>query len=188
MKTKNVVVTFGRFQPPTLGHEHLAKVMFKLATEQKADCYIVVSASEGIENPLDLRTRIKFLKRFFPFLTVMGADESLAGIFQVIKHFGERGYDNVSVVVGSDQTDRLPRLRQYIDHEDPSKRLKIKTLEVVSAGIRNPDSDGVEGISGTKMRHAVRVDDYPTFRKGLPRVAKEADAKALYTALRKRYT
>lgn len=188
MKTKNVVVTFGRFQPPTLGHEHLAKVMFQLATDQKADCYMVASASSGPENPLDLKTRVKFLKKFFPFLTVMGADESLGGIFQVIKHFGERGYETVHVVVGSDQTDRLPRLRQYIDHEDPQRRLKIKYLEVVSAGIRDPDSSGVEGMSGTKMRHAVRLDDYQTFRKGLPKVAKEADAKALYAALRKRHT
>lgn len=178
-KTTKAVLVFGRFQPPTKGHEKLIDVLVKTAVEVGGEPFVVPSPTKGDKDPLSLNTRLRVLERFFPNTNVVW-HEGVKDVFTAIQNFGSIGYTDIYLVGGSDRVESFQKLVRYIDHPDATKRLPIKSLTVVNAGHRDPDSDGVEGMSATKMRELAISQDFDAFSAGLPSRSNPHFAKMLY--------
>ena len=173
-----ISLTFGRFNPPTTGHEALIK---KVAA-QKGDYRIYPSRSvDPKKNPLDTGTKIKFMKQSYPkHSDNIINNEEMKTIFDVLTTIAGEGYSEVNIVVGGDRVSEFNSLATKYN----GKLYDFKKINVVSAGDRDPDADGVEGMSASKMRKAVVDDDYEAFRKGTPSNLDDGDTTALFNAVR----
>ncbi len=183
---KSIVFTFGRFQPPTSGHERLVDKVVSVARKFGAEAAVYLSPSEGGQkNPLPLKDKEKYMKSFFGRSVDIYADSKFNNPFYVMKNLSDQGYKKVYLVVGSDRVSELKKnISKYIGHSDKSKSFDFTEFDVVSAGERDPDSEGVGGMSASKMRAAVVEGDYAAFKSGLPSTANSRSAKSLYDKLR----
>lgn len=183
---KSIVFTFGRFQPPTSGHEKLIDKVVSVARKVGAEAAVYLSPSEGGQkNPLPLKDKEKYMKSFFGRSVDIYADSKFNNPFYVMKNLSDRGYKKVYLVVGSDRVSELKKgVTKYIEHHDKSKSFEFTEFEVVSAGQRDPDSGGVKGMSASKMRNAVVEGDFSAFKSGLPSTANNRIAKSIYDNLR----
>ena len=160
----SIAFTFGRFNPPTIGHEKLVDA----AKNAGASNYrVYVSQSQDPKkNPLHSDQKLGYLKTMFP-----GVKFQLAGTFlKIVTDLYDEGWKNVVLVVGSDRVADFERLlNDYNGGEDkPHGYYNFDSIEVKSAGQRDPDAEGAEGMSASKMRVAATEDDYNSFKKGLP--------------------
>lgn len=176
-----LTVTFGRFNPPTIGHEKLLNVVGKVAN--KGDYKIYPSRSnDPKKNPLDPDTKISFMRKMYPKHSErIVNDDAARSIFDVLKKAYEDGYSGVNIVVGSDRKSEFEKLASKYNGE----LYNFAELNIVSAGDRDPDSDDVTGISASKLRKAAADGDYEMFKKGMPKTLDQNDIKKLFTQLRK---
>jgi hypothetical protein len=175
-----LTVAFGRFNPPTVGHEKLLKAARKAATG--GDLKIYPSRTQDPKkNPLDPDMKISFMKKMFPdFEENIINDPEMKSIFDVLVAANESGYANVNIVVGSDRQSEFENLAQKYNGE----LYEFDLIRVISAGVRDADAEGVEGMSASKMRKAVIEDDFDSFRRGTPKTLDDGDTKALFDAVR----
>lgn len=185
MEKKVAVVAFGRFQPPTTGHEKMIRHVAGLAHRLGGDAHVFPSPSHGDGNPLEHSKKVGYLKSMFPYVNV-SHDKKIASPFHAMKHLSDKGYTHVHLVAGGDRVSEYEgAIRKYIKHPDPKKSFNFDHFEVVNAGHRDPKASGVTGMSGTKMRHAVSTGDYKTFKSGLPSRADGKTARSLWHDLRR---
>lgn len=178
MSEKSATFTFGRFSPPTTGHQKLVNAVHAHAKEHGADHFVFPSHShDPKKNPLPHHEKVDFMRKVFPKTNVV-SDEHVRTAIDAVKHLHKKGYKKVTMVVGSDRVDHFHRLL----HAYNGKEYHIPHLEVKSAGHRDPDAEGVEGMSASKMREHAAKKDFKSFREGVP-VKKHA--KELYTAVRR---
>ncbi len=182
-ETKAIVVTFGRFQPPTIGHKKLIDAVVGVARKERAEHRIYPSRSnDKKKNPLQPKDKVRFMKKMFKGANIID-DDSIKNPFAMMKQLSDEGYKKVILVVGGDRVSAFDKqIRPYIGHKDPKKRYDFDEFKVVSAGERDPDAEGVEGMSASKMRAAVEAGDFESFQGG---VGNKAVAKQLYNALKK---
>jgi hypothetical protein len=175
-----LTVVFGRFNPPTVGHEKLLKSAKRIAAG--GDVKIYPSRSQDPKkNPLDPNTKVSYMKKMFPeFEESIINDEEMKTIFNVLVTANEDGYTNVNIVVGSDRQAEFENLAQKYNGE----LYDFDLIRVVSAGVRDADAEGVEGMSASKMRKAVIDDDFKSFRSGTPKNLNDAETQALFNAVR----
>ena len=175
-----LTVAFGRFNPPTVGHEKLLKSARKAATG--GDLKIYPSRTQDPKkNPLDPDMKISFMKKMFPdFEENIINDDEMKSIFNVLTTASEQGYKNVNIVVGSDRQAEFENLAQKYNGE----LYDFDLIRVISAGVRDADAEGVEGMSASKMRKAVMDDDFDSFRRGTPKKLDDGDTQALFDAVR----
>jgi hypothetical protein len=175
-----LTVAFGRFNPPTVGHEKLLKAARKASTG--GDLKIYPSRTQDPKkNPLDPDMKISFMKKMFPdFEENIINDDEMKSIFNVLIAASEAGYANVNIVVGSDRQAEFENLAQKYNGD----LYDFDLIRVISAGVRDADSEGVAGMSASKMRKAVMDDDFDSFRKGTPKSLDDGDARALFDAVR----
>ena len=179
-----IVITFGRFNPPHVGHEKLINRVADEAHSTGADYMIYPSHSnDPKKNPLDFGTKLNAMQHMFPSHASNIANDPQNGrnIFDVLKNLHAQGYDNVKVVVGDDRVKEFTNMTSKYN----GKTYNFGKLDVVSAGERDPDSDDVEGMSASKMRKAAMENDYDAFKKGLPKDMASKEAKAIYMQLRR---
>jgi hypothetical protein len=175
---KTVVCTFGRMNPPTIGHQLLIDKIVALATKEKGEPVLFLSKSQDKKkNPLGFKDKVAFAKKFFPKVSVPDVDTIKTPI-NALTWLSSKGVEKVIMVVGSDRVSSFQSFQKY-----NGKDFDLKEYLVVSAGDRDPDADDATGMSASKMRGFVKVGDYNSFRKGLPRAASETDAKKLYKLL-----
>jgi hypothetical protein len=173
-----VVVSFGRMNPMTNGHEKLADKIKTEAKKRNADAKLYLSHSTNPKkDPLDFKTKVKFAKKAFG---PMVQNSVARTIIEVAKELSGK-YDDLIVVVGSD---RIPEFKTLLNKYN-GKDFTFKTIEVVSAGERDPDAEGVSGMSGSKMRGFVTSDDFNSFKQGVPSKLSDSDAKALFDAVKR---
>jgi hypothetical protein len=173
-----VVVSFGRMNPMTNGHEKLADKIKAEAKKRNADAKLYLSHSTNPKkDPLDFKTKVKFAKKAFG---PMVQNSVARTIIEVAKELTGK-YDDLIVVVGSD---RIPEFKALLNKYN-GKDFTFKTIEVVSAGERDPDAEGVSGMSGSKMRGFVTSDDFNSFKQGVPSKLSDSDAKALFDAVKR---
>lgn len=170
-KTKTAVFTYGRFNPPTIGHELLID---KLATEgnkYKANLIAIFPtySQDNKRNPLSFDEKVNVLKSFIPKnVQVLPGGTTLFG---VLKFLSNQGYTHVIQLAGSD---RIPEYKKIVDtyNTKPDKKgeilFTIPKYEFVNAGQRDPDAEGAAGMSATKVREAAVNNDYKTFEAGTP--------------------
>lgn len=133
------------------------------------------------KNPLDPDMKISFMKKMFPdFEDNIINDDEMRSIFNVLTLADEQGYRSVNIVVGSDRQAEFENLAQKYNGE----LYDFDLIRVISAGVRDADADGVEGMSASKMRKAVIDDDFESFRKGTPKELDDGDTTALFDAVR----
>jgi hypothetical protein len=176
-----LTVAFGRFNPPTVGHEKLLKSARKVS--EGGDLKIYPSRTQDPKkNPLDPDMKISFMKKMFPdFEENIINDGEMKSIFNVLIAAAESGYANVNIVVGSDRQAEFENLAQKYNGD----LYDFDLIRVVSAGVRDADAEGVSGMSASKMRKAVMDDDFESFRKGTPKTLDDGDARSLFDAVRR---
>ena len=176
---KTAVMAFGRFNPPTVGHEKLIHKVEDVASDHKGTAHIVASHSQGTaKDPLDQDTKLNYLHSIAKADTaVTGSSKASPTIFHAAAKLYKQGHKHLVVVAGSDRVNQYKQdLEKYNDgHQYPHGSYKFKSIKVVSAGQRDPDAEGVEGMSGTKMREHAKAGRIGQFRKGLPDVLKSHD-------------
>lgn len=170
-RIKQVVLTFGRFQPPTIGHE---KLINKVASLAKGNDYRIYTSQTHDEkqNPLSYSDKIKFLRKMFPkHGRNIIEDPSIKDIFGALVKLHKQGYTKAIMVVGIDRVDEFARLiNKYNGVEAKHGLYDFRDgLQVVSSGDRDPDSEDIEGMSASKMRAAAADNNMDAFSKGLPK-------------------
>lgn len=180
LPSKSVVFAFGRFNPPTIGHELLFKAIKKIAQSHGADHVIYASRTQDKKkNPLPVARKIHYLNLMFPGVHFVAANEEIRTFMEAAKLLNKK-YKNIIMVAGSDRVQEYTKLLNNYN----GKEFKFDTIQVISAGERDPDSDDATGMSASKMRAAASKGDYTTFKKGLPNSIREIDGKLLMNELR----
>ena len=181
-KTKGTLtVAFGRFNPPTTGHEKLLNQVAKSSDEN--DYIIVPSRSQDAKkNPLDPDSKVSVMRQMFPkHSEKIVNDPANRTIFDVLKKAHNDGYSGVRVVGGADRQKEFDKLVNNYN----GKLYQFDKVEVVSAGDRDPDADDVTGMSASKQRKAAAEGDIKSFMKGIPSSMEKKAAEQLYKNIRK---
>jgi len=182
-KTKGTLtVAFGRFNPPHLGHLQLMDTAALSAEAEGSDYMIVPSRSQDPKkNPLDPDTKVSIMRSMFPQHSErISNDTSTRTIFDVLKKAHNDGYANVRIVGGADRVKEFNKLANDYN----GNLYAFDNIEVVSAGDRDPDSEGVEGLSASRMRLAAAEGDFKTFRAGMPPEMRPKDVRAIFDTVR----
>ena len=181
-KTKGTLtVAFGRFNPPTTGHE---KLLNQVAKSSDEDDYIIVPSrsQDAKKNPLDADSKVGVMRQMFPkHSEKIVNDPANRTIFDVLKKAHNDGYAGVRVVGGADRQKEFDKLVNTYN----GKLYKFDKVEVVSAGDRDPDADDVTGMSASKQRKAAAEGDLKSFMKGIPSTMEKKAAEDLYKNIRK---
>lgn len=164
---RTAVMAFGRMNPPTIGHAKLVEKVKSLP----GDPYIFLSQSQKPKtDPLSFEDKLRYAKFFFPSVSI--GHPEVKTIMQALEKVSQLGYDNLIYVAGSDRVaDFEALINKYNGQPDKNGNVayNFKTIKVVSAGERDPDADGAEGMSASKMRAAAASGDVESFRQGVPR-------------------
>jgi hypothetical protein len=175
-----LTVVFGRFNPPTVGHEKLLKSAKRISTGGAIKIY-PSRTQDPKKNPLDANTKVSYMRKMFPeFGEAIINDPDMKSIFDVLVNADKDGYSNVNIVVGSDRQAEFENLSQKYNND----LYQFDLIRVVSAGVRDADAEGIEGMSASKMRKAVMDDDFASFRKGTPKTLDDGDTQNLFNAVR----
>ena len=161
---KKVYVTFGRLNPPTIGHEKLLQAVQSKAGSD--DWWIVTSQSVNQKtDPLPYKTKVELIQKMFPWAADNIDDTACCKTpIDVMKHLMMKGYSDVVLVVGSDRMGSM----KFVQNYNRSDEYSFNTLEIESAGERDPDADGAAGMSASKMREAAKEVKTTEFIKGIP--------------------
>jgi len=184
--TKEVTFVFGRFNPPTIGHEKLFDSLKKLSRGGAYRIYASKS-QDPKKNPLTFKDKVKFMRKLFPkHGRAIMADADVRTVLDIAVKLYDQGFTKVSMVAGSDRVKEFETLLNKYNGE--SSRHGFYQFEgvikVLSAGERDPDAEGVSGMSASKMRLAASQGDVNTFAKGIPSSNAQA-VNDLYLAIRK---
>ena len=180
-ESETLTVGFGRFNPPTVGHEKLLNHIKKVAADGEYRIYPSHS-QDAKKNPLDSETKVGYMRKMYPdHSSSIVHDTGMKTIFDVLKGAHQQGYKNVNIVVGADRLQEFEKLANKYN----GSLYSFETINVVSAGERDPDAEGVEGMSASKLRKHAKEGDFETFSKGVPKALGEKDARKLYNTVRK---
>lgn len=180
LPSKTVVFAFGRFNPPTTGHELLIKAVKKLAEKNKAAHVIYASKTQNNKkDPLSVDKKIQYLNLLFPNTNFIAATQEVASFIQAAEQLNKK-YKNIIMVAGSD---RVPEYTRILNTYN-GKNFNFDSIQVISAGERDPDADNATGMSATKMRAAASKGEFNEFKKGLPSHIRDIDARRLMNDVR----
>lgn len=185
-KDKHIVTAFGRVNPPTAGHEKLFNHVKSVADREGAHHDIRVSHSnDPKKNPLTQDQKLHHVRKMFPKHNFSGSSKESPSFMTHLKELHGKGYTHVTFVAGSD---RVPEYQKLVDkYNKPEKEggeFHFKRINVVSAGHRDPDAEGTEGVSASKMRDHAKEGNYHSFKAGLPKHVSHEHAQELYNHTR----
>ena len=176
---KRVVFAWGRFNPPTIGHEKLLQAVERIAAGDDFFIY-PTHTQDKKKNPLDSKTKADLMKKMFPSMSSnIVYEPNTKTIIQALQ--GLQGtYHDCVLVCGSDRVQSYDKMISKYNGIEYT----FRNLEVVSAGERDPDADGAEGMSASKMRAAAVQSDFNSFRAGMPRTISDRDCRELMDKIR----
>ena len=181
-KTKGTLtIAFGRFNPPTTGHE---KLLDNVASSSDKDDYIIVPSrsQDKKKNPLDANMKVSMMQKMFPkHKDKIVNDDSNRTIFDVLKKAHTDGYSGVRIVGGADRQKEFDKLVNTYN----GKMYQFDNVEVRSAGDRDPDGEGIEGMSASKQRKYAADNDFKGFLQGVPSAMNKEMAKQLFSNIRR---
>ena len=179
-KGNTLVFAFGRFNPPTVGHGKLMSKVITEARKNNANNIVYASAStDKRSNPLDVKIKVKFMKKMFPANKIQAAGGNQRTFIEVLKFYNKM-YGNIIMIAGSDRVSEFQKLTDKYN----GKEYNFKSIKVVSSGERDPDAEGITGMSASKMREMAKNGDAKNFKKGVPNLS-DSDASELFNAVRK---
>ena len=184
---ETAVFGFGRFNPSTIGHE---AVIEKIASVAKGNPFFIYpSHTTGPKDPLKHSLKIAWMRKMFPkYKKNIIVDNKAKTVINIAEKLYKDGYKNLILVAGSDRVKEFDTLLQrYNDAPDKkgNQLFKFDSVKVVSAGERDPDADGVAGMSASKLRKAASDGKFDDFKKGIPNTLNDADKKKYYFDVRK---
>ena len=183
---KQVFFTFGRMNPPTIGHE---KLLDKLAQSSRGSSYRVYlsQSQDNKKNPLPYVEKVKIARKMFPrHARSIMLNKKVKTIFEALTTIYNEGFANINMVVGSDRVSEFDILiNRYNGKKGKHGFYNFRKINVISAGQRDPDAEGTSGASATKQREAAKSNDFTTFAQGLPKKVSNADAKRIFNSVRK---
>lgn len=180
------VMAFGRMNPPTTGHAALVDKMHEVAKQHKASHVLVASHTQDKKkNPLSGEEKVKHLKRYFPDTHIELASKEHPTFLQHAAKLHKQGVTHLHMIAGSDRVKEYhEKLHQY-NGTGEGKLYSFKHITVHSAGHRDPDAEGTEGMSASKMREHAASNNYKEFKKGIPKHVSSEHAKELFHDTRK---
>ena len=181
-KTRGTLtIGFGRFNPPTAGHE---KLLSKISDTAEGGEYTIYPSHsvDPQKNPLDTEDKVLFMKKLFPdHSNNIVYDPAIRTIFDALAHADTQGYSSINIVVGADRQKEF----EGIANKYNGQLYNFDAINVISAGERDPDAEGVEGMSASKLRALAADGDFEAFKKGLPKAAKGVVARELFNTVQK---
>ena len=191
-ENNTVYFTFGRMNPPTIGHEKLLDTLSEQSGNASYRVYLSHSSGSksktGVnKDPLVYENKIKYARKAFPkHARSIIVSETIKNPFDALVELYNQGYKKVVMVAGSDRVDEFTtRLNLYNGVEGRHGFYNFKEgVKVVSAGVRDADAEGTEGASGTKMREYATDGDFRSFSQYLPEGLNNTEAKKLFNEVR----
>ena len=179
------VFTLGRFNPPTTGHEKLIKKLDSVAKQNGSQMYVYPTHSnDPAKNPLPHGLKVAYMKKMYKKYAKNIQISKARNVFEVAKVLFDKGHKSIIMVVGSDRVTEFTKLlEKYNGTKSTHGFYEFDNIQVVSAGERDPDAEGVSGMSASKMRAAAADGDKDSFLQGVPSSFKDGDK--LYSDVRK---
>ena len=183
---KTVYFTFGRLNPPTMGHEMLLNKLAKAAGRNPYKIYLSKS-NDPKKNPLSYNDKIKFARKMFPkHARQIIKDNNIKTVMDIASALFKEGYVNVVMAVDGPRSREFDvLLNKYNGVKGRHGFYNFKSIKFVNVGERNDSSEGIDGVSATKQRNAAKNNDFVAFTQGLPKSMSNQDAKQLFNAVRK---
>ena len=187
-KGDTAIFTFGRFNPPTLGHEKLVIAVANVARREGGEYFVYPSHSQDSKkNPLDQTTKVRYMKKMFPKHKENIIISTGKTALEIASELHDKKYTNLVMVVGSDRVKEFQSMLDRYNGDETKAHgfYDFDTIKVVSAGERDPDAEGVSGMSASKMRQSAVEGDFKTFRSGIPSSLNDKDTKKMFNDIRK---
>ena len=162
------VIVFGRFNPPTIGHEKLINAVIAANQREGGTALIYGShTQDSRKNPLTHTQKFKYLGKMFPRMKrSMQSKATEKNVLEIAVDLSG-DYEKLVMVVGSDRVDEFTSLlNSYNGIKSKHGFYEFKEIEIISAGERDPDADGASGMSASKMRKAATQGDFEAFLMG----------------------
>ena len=178
---KHIVFSYGRMNPPTAGHSKVIDKVKSHAEKIGANHAVIVSHSQKPKtDPLHHEHKKEYLRHIHPDVNFEHSTKEHPHFLAQLKKFNQEGHSHATMVVGSDRVKDFKSLA----HKYNGKEYNYKKINILSAGHRDPDAEGVAGISGTKMRNHASGNDYKSFKAGLHANHSDEHARKLFKATR----
>lgn len=183
---KTLYFVWGRMNPPTAGHEKLLNFLKQKAGNNPFRIYLTQS-EDNKKNPIPFEQKVKFARKGFPqYARQIMMNKKLKTIFDAMTSFYNEGFKRVVIVAGEDRLREYDvTLKKYNGKKGRHGFYNFERITVLSAGKRDPESKGVEGVSGTKLRGFAEKGDFTKFAQLMPKKLSNADAKQVFNAVRK---
>ena len=183
---KTLYFVWGRMNPPTAGHEKLLDFLKAKSGNNPFRIYLTQSEDKD-KNPIPFVQKIKFARKGFPqYARQIMMDKKIRTIFDAMTSFYNEGFKRVVIIAGSDRVREYEiTLNKYNGVKGKHGFYNFERIDVLNAGKRDPESKGVEGVSGTKLRGYAESGDFTQFAQYMPKKLSNADSKAVYNAVRK---
>jgi hypothetical protein len=185
-EAKTLYFTFGRMNPPTIGHEKLLEVLSSKSGNNPYRIYLS-QTNDKKKNPLLYNDKVKYARKMMPkHARYIMLNKDVKTVFDAANAIYNEGFVNVVMVVGSDRITEFKSLLTKYNGKTGQRYgfYNFRTIDVISAGERDPDSEGVDGMSASKMRAAASDNDFNQFTKGLPKNFSNKDSKDLFNGVR----
>jgi hypothetical protein len=182
---KTLYIVWGRMNPPTAGHEKLLDFLKSKAGNNPFRIYLTQSEDDK-KNPIPFVQKVKFARKGFPqYARQIMMDKKLKTIFDAMVSFYNEGFKRVVIVAGSDRVNEYDiTLNKYNGKKARHGFYNFERISVLNAGNRDPESKGVEGVSGTKLRGYAESGDFTKFAQYMPKKLSNSEAKQVYNAVR----
>ena len=178
---KHIVFSYGRMNPPTAGHSKVVDKVKSHADKIGANHAVIVSHSQNNKtDPLHHEHKKEYLRHIHPDVNFEHSTKEHPHFLAQLKKFNQEGHSHATMVVGSDRVKQFKSIAQKYN----GKENNYKKINILSAGHRDPDAEGVAGISGTKMRNHASGNDFKSFKAGLHANHSDEHAKKLFKATR----
>jgi len=181
------VIAYGRYNPPTIGHQKLIDVIKDTALKNNAEGIIAPSHSQDkIKNPLSYNEKEEILKDMSKGVRIVDQGKTFISLLQFLQ---QEGFTKIIHVAGSD---RIPEFEKLVEtyNGKPDKKgvipFNFNSYSFVSAGERDPDSEGVEGMSASKLRQLATDGNLEEFKKGMSNTVSDDLKQKTYENIRGR--
>jgi hypothetical protein len=182
---KTAVFTYGRNNPPTIGHEKLFDKTIAVAKQHGATAHIYTSHShDAKKNPLTAEHKVELIKHAYPEAHVGSSSKEMPSMLHIAKHLHEQGHKHLVMVAGSDRVDEYKKKLEHYNGTHEGALYNFKSIKVVSAGQRDPDAEGAAGMSGTKLRSHALAGEKEKFKSGLLSKLSDEHKEKVYHTVR----
>ena len=183
---KTIYFTFGRMNPPTVGHGKLLDTLASTAGKNPYRVFLSQS-SDPKKNPLDYTTKVKHVRRMFPkHARQVLINKNVKTAMDAITSLYSEGFRKVVMVVGQDRVREFDiLLNKYNGQKSRHGFYNFETIKIMSAGDRDPDADDAAGASATKQRQAASDNNYAAFGQAVPKTLSNTDSRKLFNDVRK---